>query len=66
MAIIINVTFCTAILLLAVVKDIFRVALVLCLILLSGHSLRKNTAETIEAFVGNVCIYYKKWKEDIA
>ena len=66
MAIIINVTFCTAILLLAVVKDIFRVAVVLCLILLSGRSLRKNTAETIETFVGNVCIYYKKWKEEIA
>lgn len=66
MAIIINVTFCTAILLLAVVKDILRVTVVLCLILLSGRSLRKNTAETIEAFVGNVCIYYKKWKEDIA
>lgn len=66
MAIIINVTFCTAILLLLVVKDIFRVAVVLCLILLSGRSLRKNTAETIEAFVGNVIVYYKKWKEDIA
>lgn len=66
MAIIINTAFCTAILLLAVVKDIFRVAIVLCLILLSGRSLRKNTAETIEAFVGNVCIYYKKWKEEIA
>lgn len=66
MAIIINVTFCTAILLLAVVKDIFLVAVLLCLILLSGRSLRKNTAETIEAFVGNVIVYYKKWKEDIA
>lgn len=66
MAIIINFVFCTAIFLLAVVKDVFRVAVVLCLILLSGHSLRKNTAETIEAFVGNVIAYYKKWKEDIA
>lgn len=66
MAIIINVTFCTAILLLAVVKDIFRVAVVLCLILLSGRSLRRHTAETIETFVGNVIIYYKKWKEEIA
>lgn len=66
MAIIINVTFCTAIFLLSVVKDIFHVAVVLCLILLGGRSLRKNTAETIETFVGNVIVYYKKWKEDIA
>lgn len=66
MAIIINFVFCTAIFLLAVVKDIFRVAVVLCQILLSGRNLRKNTAETIEAFVGNVITYYKKWKEDIA
>ncbi|MEE1121835.1 MAG: hypothetical protein UHT92_09180 [Prevotella sp.] len=66
MIIIINVTFCTAILLLSVVKDILRVAVVLCQILLSGRSLRKYTAETIEIFVGNVCDYYKEWKEDIA
>lgn len=66
MTIIINFVFCTAILLLAVVKDILRVAVVLCLILLSGRSLRKNTAVVIKVLVENVCNYYKKWKEDIA
>ena len=66
MAIIINVTFCTAILLLAVVKDILRAAVVLCQILLSGRSLRKNTAVVIKVLVENVSNYYKKWKEDIA
>lgn len=66
MAIIINFVFCTAIFLLLVVKDFFRVALVLCMILLSGRNMRRDTPATIKIFVENVCNYYKKWKEDIA
>lgn len=66
MAIIINFVFCTAIFLLAVVKDIFRVALVLCMILLSGRNMRRDTPATIKILVENVITCYKKWKEDIA
>lgn len=66
MAIIINFVIYTAIFLLLVVKDVFRVALVLFMILLSGRDMRRDIPAAIMVLVENVPDYYKKWKEDIA